>query len=157
MNRILFALSLLLVTMLVTPTLLLADDLDAVRACLANWGDHPFDQRNPKFRVLGSQVKVFGIGGSINEAERTDYPELVLIKSNVSVMSKSRMNLLNPNGWYCLQGKVNVMAKSIITLDCNAHLASSSPGTTVLGSSEGEDGVTVMGKAEIHRINCGRR
>ena len=156
MNRTIIPLMLLISTLLLTPTLLRADDLEAVRACLANWGDHPFDMQNPNFRVLGTQVKVFGIGGSINETNKTADPELILIRSNVSVMTKSRMNLLNPNGWYCLQGKVNVMAKSIITLDCRAHLASSSPGTTVLGSSEGEDGVTVMGKAEIHRVNCGR-
>ena len=154
MNRITLSLS-LLVVFLLPATALRADDLGAVQACLANWGDHPFDTRNPKFRVLGSQVKVFGIGGSINETYKTPEPELVLIKSNVSVMTKSRMNLLNPNGWYCLQGKVNVMAKSIITLDCKSHLASTNPGTTVLGSSESEEGVTVMGKAEIHRVNCG--
>lgn len=46
------------------------------------------------------------------------------------------------------------MAKSIITIDYQAHLATSSPGTTVLGSSNNEDGVTVLGKAEIHRVNC---
>jgi hypothetical protein len=131
-----------------------ANDLAAIQACLANWGEHPFDTHNPKFRILGSQVKVFGIGGNINETQKTDTPELVLIKSNVSVMTKSRMNLLNPNGWYCLQGKVNVMAKSIITIDCQAHLATSSPGTTVLGSSNNQEGVTVLGKAEIHRVNC---
>ena len=143
MHRIHFPLSLLLLTLLINPTPLPADDLAAVRACLANWGDHPFDRRNPKFRVLGTQVKVFGFGGDINETRRTESPELVLIKSNVSVMTVSHMNLLNPNGWYCFQGKVTVMAKSIIILDCNAHLASTSPGTTVLGFSGSDEGVTV--------------
>lgn len=131
-----------------------ADELTAVRTCLANWGEYPFSTAQPQYRVIGTHVKVFGIGNDVNDQGKTAGPDLVLIKPNVSVMGKARMNLMNPNGWYCLDNKVNVMSKTIINIDCAAHIASASEGVTVLGSNEKEDGVTVMGKAVINRLNC---
>ncbi len=136
----------------------LADDAAVVRACLDNWGKHPFNARHPKFRVFGTKVRVFGIGGKVRDTVHTSRPELVLIKPNVSVMSKSTMDLLNPNGWYCLRGKVNVMSSTTINLDCRAHIASSKPGVTVLGgnSESQESEVTVLGGARITRVGCKR-
>ena len=128
-------------------------NIDAVRACLASWPDHPFDAQNPSYRTVSGQVKVFGIGSDINETTVTEKPELVLILPNVSVMTKARMTLMNPNGWYCLRSKVNVMASSEINLHCKAHLASSKHGTTVLGGGD-DKGVTVLGKARIYRKGC---
>lgn len=130
------------------------EKLTAVRICLANWGDHPFNAKDPTYRVIGTRVKVFGIGGNFTDDNETPNPALVLIKPNVSVMSRSTMNLMNPNGWYCLDNKVNVMSKSIINIHCNAKLASTIEGTTVLGSSRQNDGVTVMGKAVVNRKHC---
>jgi len=95
-----------------------------------------------------------GIGGDINDSVATSAPDLVLIKPNVSVMTKARLSLMNPNGWYCLQSKVSVMSKTIIDLHCNAQLASTADGATVLGANENDDGVTVMGKAVINRLGC---
>lgn len=123
----------------------------ALKACLKNWGEHPFDENNLNYRTLGAKVSVFGIGNAMTDGVVTDKPALIYVKPNVSVMTKSRMNLMNPNGWYCLKGKVSVMSKSIINLHCDAHLASSKEGTTVLGSSEGDKDVTVMGKTVINR------
>lgn len=130
------------------------DNLLYINACLSNWKVHPFDARNPKFRVLATKVKIMGIGGDINDSVATSAPDLVLIKPNVSVMTKARLSLMNPNGWYCLQSKVSVMSKTIIDLHCNAQLASTADGATVLGANENDDGVTVMGKAVINRLGC---
>jgi len=129
---------------------------ESVRACLANWPEHPFDAQNPKFRTVSGQFKIFGIGEDINESTPTEKPELVLILPNISVMTGARMTLMNPNGWYCLRSKVNVMGSSEIILHCKAHIASTKAGTTVLGSNEGEieQGVTVMGKSTIIREGC---
>ena len=94
-----------------------------------------------------------GLVRDINESTPTENPELVLIRPNVSIMTGSSMTLMNPNGWYCLVSKVNVMASSTINLHCKAHLASSKGGTTVLGGGD-DQGVTVMGKATINRTGC---
>ena len=135
-----------------SPAVALAN-LEAVRACLASWPDHPFDANNPSYRSVSGGVKIFGIGDDINESVPTENPELVLIRPNVSIMTGSSMTLMNPNGWYCLSSKVNVMASSTINLHCKAHLASSKGGTTVLGGGD-DKGVTVMGKATINRQGC---
>lgn len=150
MKRITLLLALLWI--LFFPTLASAN-LDAVRACLASWPNHPFDANNPSFRSVSGGVKIFGIGQDINESTPTEKPELVLIHPNVSIMTGSSMTLTNPNGWYCLVSKVNVMASSTINLHCKAHLASSKGGTTVLGGGD-DQGVTVMGKATINRLEC---
>jgi hypothetical protein len=147
-----FSFLLVLLSIFLLPTIASAN-LDAVRACFSSWPDHPFDANNPTYRSVSGGVKIFGIGEDINETVPTEKPELVLIHPNVSVMTGSTMTLMNPNGWYCLISKVNVMASSTINLHCKAHLASSKEGTTVLGGGD-DQGVTVMGKAEILRQGC---
>ncbi|GBE07032.1 MAG TPA: hypothetical protein ENG90_10465 [Gammaproteobacteria bacterium] len=128
-----------------------ADEYEAIRLCLNNWDTHPFNASKPKYRVIGKKVKVFGIGGNINDTKVSKNPELVLIKPNVSVMSVARMYLMNPNGWYCIHNKVNVMSKTEIILNCKAHLATTKDGLAVLAKDEKEQGVTVLGKAVITR------
>ena len=126
-------------------------DTEVVKACLDNWKTHPFPKNNPDFRVISPKVKVMGIGGRMAEEKETSSPELVLIKSNVNVMSKNIIKLANPNGWYCLQNKVDVMAKTEIELNCNAHLTSSNTEATILKQDDDETGVTVLGKTVVKR------
>ncbi len=135
------------------PALASAGNLEAVQACLLSWKEHPFNGQNPTYRTVSGKFKIFGIGEDINESVATDDPELVLILPNVSVMTGSSMTLTNPNGWYCLSSKVNVMSSTTINLHCNAKLASSKDGTTVLGGGD-DKGVTVLGKATINQVGC---
>ena len=123
-----------------------------VQRCLSNWEKHPFDAQSPSYRVIEPKVKVFGIGGDVNDDTVTDGPELVYIRPNVSVMSKTVLDLMNPNGWYCLQSSVSVMAKIQIRLHCNAHLASTEEGVNVMGG--GERGVNVMGATRVELVGC---
>jgi hypothetical protein len=127
--------------------------LNDVRLCLLNWKTHPFPKDNPTYKVIQPQVKVFGIGGNVDETTATDKPELVYIRPNVSVMSKTTLNLMNPNGWYCLASNTAVMAKVVINLGCKAHLASSQEGVAVLGG--GDKGVNVLGKTAVNLVGCG--
>ncbi len=122
-----------------------------ITKCLAAWPKHPFDSKSVKFRVIESNVKVFGIGGNTADEVSTDYPQLILVRPAVSVMSKATYNLKNPNGWYCLRGQTNVMSKAIFNIDCKTHIASSDTGSTVMGSSDEKSGTTVMGKTVINR------
>ncbi|MCF6346085.1 MAG: hypothetical protein L3J00_06405 [Thiomicrorhabdus sp.] len=133
-----------------------AGDVETVKACLANWSQHPFDAQNPKFRTYATKVTVFGIGGKVRDTEHTPQADLVLIKPNVSVMSKSTMDLLNPNGWYCLQNKVNVMSSTTINLHCKASMTSNDSGMTVLGgnSESQESEITVLGGARVNLVGC---
>jgi hypothetical protein len=125
----------------------------AVKACLEAWGDtHPFkDDSKLRFRVLETSVKVFGIGDDISDKDETDDPQLILVRPGVNVMGKLTFHLMNPKGWYCFEKNVTVMAKSEITVACTAQVASAGPGATVLGSSPGKGGTTVMGKTTFER------
>ena len=129
-------------------------DEDALKACLRSWGNHPFVEGNLDYRTIAPSVRVFGIGVSVQDDRETEQPELVLIKPSVSVFSKGTLKLLNPQGWYCLEGKVAVFSAVDIHIDCRANLASSSDGATVLGSNDSRDGVTVFGKSNVTRIGC---
>ncbi len=125
----------------------------AVKACLEVWGDqHPFkDDSKLRFRVLESSVKVFGIGADIGDQDETADPQLILVRPGVNVMGKLTFRLMNPKGWYCFEKNVTVMAKSEMTVACTAQVASAGPGATVLGSSPGKGGTTVMGKTTFER------
>lgn len=130
-------------------------EADVIRACLANWSDHPFRGEDlPRYRTLGSSVSVFGIGGDVVDDVVTPDPQLVLVKPSVNVMTKGRFRLLNPNGWYCFESAVTVLAKSEIVAHCRAHLTSSVQSATVAGSNAGAEGVTVLGKAVVQRVGC---
>jgi hypothetical protein len=131
-----------------------AGDVAAVKACLKNFGKHPFNAEHPTFRTMSAKVRVFGIGQSSHDEKPTDKPELVLVKPNVAVFSKNDLDLLNPNGWYCLKGQVSVLGKSEIHLHCKAKLASSRGGVTVFGGNDHDSGVTVLGSSRLTRVDC---
>ncbi len=101
--------------------------------------------------MLDTSVKVFGIGDDISDKDETDDPQLVLVRPGVNVMGKLTFHLMNPKGWYCFEKNVTVMAKSEVTVACDAQVASAGPGATVMGSSPGKGGTTVMGKTTFER------
>ena len=132
----------------------LAAEVDsAIASCLKAWGKQPFGA-NPRYKTLSTSVKVFGIGENPADRERTSTPSLVLVNTGVNVMGRTRLELLNPNGWYCFKSNVNVMGSLIITAACTAHLASAHDGTTVLGSNSGNKSVTVMGATRVELVGC---
>ncbi len=129
------------------------DDDDAVRACLKSWGNAPFEMKTPHYRTLSTKVKVIGIGANPEDKTTTAKPDLVLVKPGVAVMSKITYELQNPNGWYCLKGKVAVMGKVEINVNCKAKLASSGDGVGVLGATDSDSGgVAVMGAVRLNRV-----
>jgi hypothetical protein len=125
------------------------DDI-AVQNCIKHWRDNPFKEAHPHFRVIASSVRVLGIGDEIKDDVKSPNPELILIKPNVTVLAKTTLELMNPNGWYCLKTNVAVLGKTVINLNCKANLASSKDGATVLGGSD-TGGVTVLGAARVNR------
>jgi hypothetical protein len=140
--------------LLLAPMVVSAQEVDgSIAACLKAWGTHPFGQ-NPQFKTLQTSVKVFGIGKNTSDTEITNSPSLVLVNPGVNVMGGTVIELLNPNGWYCLRTTVNVMGGVNIRAHCKAHLASTSDGTTVMGNNSENKGVTVMGSTNVERIDC---
>lgn len=140
----------------VSPAVAPAQDADldsAVAACLKAWGTHPFGA-NPKYRTISTSVKVFGLGAKSGDTQKTDGPALVLVNPGVNVMGGSTIDLMNPNGWYCLRQTVNVMGGLTLKAACSAHLANSVEGATVMGNSEDSKGVTVMGSTNVERVGC---
>ncbi len=126
---------------------------DSISSCLKAWGKHPFGN-NPEYKTLATSVKVFGIGQNSTDSELTNSPSLVLVNPGVNVMGGTTIELLNPNGWYCLMSNVNVMGSLSIRAHCKAHLASATEGVTVLGASSDIKSVTVMGSTQIELVGC---
>ena len=139
---------------LLAPAVVSAQEVDrSIAACLTAWGTHPFG-RNPQFKTMQTSVKVFGLGKNSSDTERTNAPSLVLVNPGVNVMGGATIDLLNPNGWYCLRTTVNVMGGVNIRAHCKAHLASTSDGTTVMGNNSENKAVTVMGSTSVERVDC---
>lgn len=106
----------------------------SVAACLKAWGDNPFG-KTPQFKTLGTSVKVFGIGGDVADTGPTSSPALVLVEPSFNLLGGSTIELLNPNGWYCLRTTVSILGKVTIRAHCKAHLASTSAGVTALADN----------------------
>jgi hypothetical protein len=127
----------------------------AARACMRAWGSqHPFTD-TPPLRTVSGAVRVLGRGSSVADREVTDFPVLVVVQPGVNVLGESEMELLNPQGWYCLRAAVNVGGGLRIKLHCDARIASASSGTSVFGDNAGR-GVSVMGAISVERIGCAR-
>lgn len=129
-------------------------DFAQVQACLAGWAGHPFTTDDSRrFRLVETSVRVMGFGGSeVVDEVATSYPQIIVVRPNVSVMTRTTWKLLNPNGWYCFDTSVAVLAKGEVELGCGSHLASGSGGSVeVLGGSEQKGGVTVLGSVEVRR------
>ncbi|MDP1772602.1 MAG: hypothetical protein Q8L15_09990 [Methylobacter sp.] len=126
---------------------------DSISSCLKAWGKHPFGN-NLEYKTLATSVKVFGIGQNSTDSELTNSPSLVLVNPGVNVMGGTTIELLNPNGWYCLMSNTNVMGGLTIRAHCKAHLASATEGVTVLGASSDIKSVTVMGSTQIELVGC---
>jgi hypothetical protein len=138
------------------PMVASAEEVDgAIAACLKAWGDHPFG-KDPQFKTLETSVTVFGIGNSIGNTEATSAPSLVLINPIFNLMGVSSIDLMNPNGWYCLRTTVSLLGVVNIRAHCKAHLAASSDGKAMRGNNTENRGikdlnVTVMGSVSIER------
>jgi hypothetical protein len=138
------------------PMVVSAQEVDSsIAACLKAWGDHPFG-KSPQFKTLDTSLKVFGIGNKTGDTEPTSSPSLVLINPIFNAMGVSTIELLNPNGWYCLRTTVSVMGGVSIRAHCKAQLAATSDGKTVRGNNTGnraikDQGVTVMGTVSVER------
>lgn len=143
---------LVLAALVLVPTTLFAKHQD-IDSCLEAWGENPFG-KSPRFRTLKTEVKIVGIGDQVTDSKKTSAPELVLVSPAVSVMTKQRFNLMNPNGWYCLKGPVTVMSKLEIHVHCQAHIASTNNGVAVAARSEHEGGVSVLGQVNVVREHC---
>ena len=139
---------------LLAPIAALAQSPDpSIATCLKAWGKHPFG-RNPQYKTLATSVKVFGIGRATADTDVTSAPTLVLVSAGVNVMGGSTVELLNPNGWYCLRSNVNVMGGLTIKAHCKAHVASAIDGVTVMGDNADNKGVTVMGATRVEYVGC---
>ena len=89
-----------------------ADDQQAANECIAAWGSKsPFKVGKKPDLIIGTGVKVFGLGkGQTNDAS-TAKPSLVVVHPAVNVAGKSTIRLSNPNGWYCFESAVTVFVR----------------------------------------------
>jgi len=126
-----------------------------IAACLKAWGDHPFGAA-PQFKTLGTSVRVFGIGSAATDKESTSAPSLILIEPSINLMGGSTIELLNPNGWYCMRTTLSIMGTLNIRAHCKARLAATSAGSTAVGNNVENRyfkdlAVTSIGSVEVER------
>lgn len=121
--------------------------------CLKAWDKHPFG-KDPKYKTLQVAVKVFGIGQNTVDTEVTTGPALIVVLPGVNVMGGSTIELLNPNGWYCLKTSVNVMGGLTIRAHCTAKLATSHENVSVASNNEDGKAITVLGSTRVERVGC---
>ena len=141
------------------PMIVSAQEVDSsIAACLKVWGNHPFGTK-PQYKTLGTSVKVLGIGTKAGDTESTSSPSLVLINPILNVMGGYTIELMNPNGWYCLQTMVSLVGRVNIVAHCKAQLAATSAGTAVRGNNTENRNlkdltVTSIGSVSVERP-CG--
>jgi hypothetical protein len=134
-----------------------ADDQQSLDGCIASWGKQsPFRKGTKADSVIGTGVKVFGIGQSQTGNDTpTDRPALILVRPAVNVAGKSTIRLSNPNGWYCFRSNVTVAGSMNIEAPCKAHIASAKEdGTSVGAVDESNRGVAVFGALRVTRYDC---
>lgn len=138
------------------PGVAVAEALDSsIAACLKVWTDHPFGQQ-PKFKTLGTSFTVFGIGNAVRDAQPTNSPALVLVGPMFNVAGSSTVELLNPNGWYCLETTLSVAGRLHLRAHCKARVAMTSDGKTVRGDNTENRSirdvvVTMLGSVPVER------
>jgi hypothetical protein len=130
-------------------------DQGAIAKCLTAWGQNPFGPNPTVYRKINASVQVLGFGSAVavKDDQPTAQPALILINAAVGVLSQSKLELLNPNGWYCLKVDVNVLNNTTIDLACQAHLADSRVNVGVLSNNEpaGIVGVHVLSDVKVQR------
>jgi hypothetical protein len=130
-----------------------SESSDAMTTCLKAWKTHIFGEK-PKYKTMATSVKVFGLGSTPKDSEVTAKPRLVMVNPAVNVMGGTVYELLNPNGWYCFKANVNVMGGLVIKTCPTSHIASATEGTTIMGNSDTQKGVTVMGATKVEFVSC---
>jgi hypothetical protein len=144
-------------TLAAIPAAALASDQLALDACIASWGKaSPFKKGKAADSVIGTGVKVFGIGsGQSGNDAPTDKPVLIYVRPAVNVAGKSTIKLDNPNGWYCFRSNVTVAGTIHIDAQCHAHIASAKEDGTAVGAvDESNKGVAVFGSLRVVRFGC---
>lgn len=132
-----------------------SDDQALLQRCIAAWGSHPFGEQTPReVRLMTSSVRVMGIGKELTDATPTAWQQLIFVKPAVNVMTKTTLELMNPNGWYCLDANVTVAGKFVIRADCETRLADARSGAAVLGSSDAQGSVAVLGAVRVERVGA---
>jgi hypothetical protein len=128
------------------------DDAEPLNKCLAKWKDTPFGPKVATYkRLVGISVKGFGL--PVNDTEATADPVLVLVYASVNVGGATTMNLMNPNGYYCIVAGVNVDVEATINVHCAAHLADPSVSVNVGTDTDGPTaivGVDVNSKITVN-------
>lgn len=131
---------------------------DTINSCIAAWKNSPFKKGHEADKTISPGVKVFGIGKSgVDDLDATSTPKLVLVRPAVNVLGKTKLRLMNPNGWYCFKSNVSVLGKMEIETDCKAHFASAVEGAEVLAADESSKGVIVLGSLRLKKENCDKQ
>lgn len=91
--------------------------------CLAGVEEHPFSEEelaNP--RLLYVQQKNHNNRVSARDAEVTETPQLTLVVVRSKNVNKGVIELLNPNGWYCVDLVAKNANKFRIKVACDATI-----------------------------------
>ena len=101
----------------------LSEEDKKVVGCIEQWGQTNLS----KTALLGYKkqtAKNEGFASSVlKDTKKTDEPRLVFVSAASTGFSGVRMELLNPNGWYCVDVKNVGFSGSNLMLHCDSELA----------------------------------
>ena len=127
-------------------------DNESLNKCMKHWHSAGISlPATGNYRVIKQGVQVLGFGNSnINDTTITDQYSVILVKTNVSVLSSSTWNLRNPKGLYCVSTSTNVLSNLTINISKTANIAMVGADVNVIASnSDGIGGVNVLSGAKI--------
>lgn len=101
----------------------LSEEDKKIVGCIEEWG-----QANISKDALRGYKKLTanneGFSSSVlKDTKKTDEPRLVLVKAASTGFAGVRMELMNPNGWYCVDVKNVGFSASNLMLHCDSELA----------------------------------
>lgn len=111
-------------------------DGQALKACFNEWGETPFDETSAKnFKRLSSKSTGFG-SKNISDRAKTQNPALILVDVNAVGFSSYRIDLGNPNGWYCIKSSAKGFSSFEYLKQCRAQIGNMQDEQTGFGRSQ---------------------
>lgn len=96
----------------------------AIAACIKKWPNQPFtdiELTNPDVKTIDQLNNNNAV--SFRDDKFTQKPKLVLVNITSKNVNKGKIELRNPNGWYCVDMESKSANSFIISVDCKAMVA----------------------------------
>lgn len=116
----------------------------AMKSCFKEWGQTPFDAKSAlNYRTLTTNSSGF-TSKVLADKTTTSEPALILVKVSATGFSSFKVDLGNPNGWYCLSSNLVGFSWVNISHHCQA----------TIGNNQSTSKGFSSGNTEVYGSNC---